>query len=447
MPLEIFMNVTEALVHLFLINSLIPAKNNQHKGVKSLFFIVYVTIMYCIMTYFDLNFELGITIIVALALFLYTCIRNNKGSIIKRVFVSLLSLFLIDFSISIAFFTISNILKIFSIQVIGIWETIRLLLIVAVSRVSYLLMAKLILYIYKNKPKNFFISKKYMVSICMIITVYSLSIELFFTYFWEFREFGEATVNLMLIFGCAFGVTFLLLYFIIKNHYMDAIKALEMQKTAFDNTRLANFTDEIEKFVRLKNEIIDLTTPAVQLVNNYEYEEARQMIQDILNTLDENMDGIDYHCDSQIEAVIKLKIEECKFYNISVIKAIKNNKTYTSIFTNVELLSVITNLFDISIRECDNFGDKNSLYFAFDTRETGVLLETEYQYNENFRINESTMIDFLPEKLLKLSLNKLGGYTTVKKIDGRIKRKVFLPYAGKAYYLRGANSRSAGVDI
>lgn len=447
MLLEIFMNVTEALVHLFLLNSLIPAKNKKYRGAKSFFFITYVTAMYCIMTYLDLNFQVGINVVIALEFFIYISIRNNEVRLIKRIAVSLLSLYIIDLSVSVSFFLVPYMLDILSIQGTEIWENFSLLCVVLLSRLFYLLIAKVVLVINKNRPRKLFLERKYIASVCVILLMYLLSAEIFYAIVGEAENFSYTSAKLLLVIGIILGVTLIIVYAIIKNQYSDAMRALEIQKTAYDNRSLIEFTADVNKYKQLKSEIIDLMTPAVQLVNDFEYEEVRQMIQDIICELDESVYNTDYHLDDQVEAAIALKTEECKEKNIYVNKLIKTEYMKPAIFTNIELVSIITNIFDISMSECDSNGcDENSLFFTFDMREAGVLIQMEYKYIENNQVNDNPMISFLPEKLLKISLNKFGGYMINKKNDGRMKRKVFLPYVGKAYYLRGSSSRSVGAD-
>lgn len=109
-------------------------------------------------------------------------------------------------------------------------------------------------------------------------------------------------------------------------------------------------------------------------------------------------------------------------------------------FSNAELLSIVTNLFDISMTECDNTRDNSSLYFNLDTRDTGLLLQMEYCVKEGQEMFRDPSINFLPELLLKQSLSRFGGYSTTIRQGERVRRKVMLPYAGKAYILKDANT-------
>lgn len=447
MLLEIFMNVTEALVHLFFINALIPAKNKKFAFLQSTGFVVTLTIAYCFLTYFDMNFTLALKIILVSILFIYSTVRNRKFNLWGRLVISFLSLFMIYFSVSIGYQIVYYMYQLTIFEIIHQESTFELLLIVAASRITYLTMAKLVTIFYSKRPKEPEIKQKHMIIATIICGVYTLAFYFLVTYL-DTPDCNQSfAIGMIFLVGVILFISLLFYNYIMKNNYIDSLRKLEDQKNVFDNRKLISYTDDIKTLTNLKQEIMELLTPFVQVLNNFEYEEARRMLEDYLAVLDLSTKGIDGHFDDQIKTAINLKVEECRQQNIDVALTVKSDKTQPAIFNNVELVSIITNLFDISIVECNNSGDCGSLYFAFESRETGIYLETGYQLKESITITKSNIIDFLPETLLKISLSKLGGYSTRTDKNGRITRKILLPYVGKAYYLRGANSRQSGVDI
>lgn len=435
MLLEIFMNVSEAVMYLFLVNSLIPAKAKKTSLLKSITFLIYMTATMCFLTILEMNDSYFYCIILAAMIFLYTLIRNNKVSQFKRLAVATLGAYLTYFSLSVTFTIVYHI----ETEIV-ISDLSSTLLTVAIARVIFLLIAGYIIHLFKNRVEGFKFTQKQLLLGSMLFFVYTIISNLMIDIAMEL--FGGYTVRvdqILIVVGVVPAVSLIFFYKCMRSNYLESLSLFESQKNEFDKKALSDFTENIQQITKLKNDVLEVMTPFAQSINEYEYEDARQMLEEYLGALDVCLNNLNLHLNSKVEAAINMKIEECRLKNIFVKHRIKYDKDNPTIFTNTELLSIVINLFDISMTECDNKRDYSSLYFILDTRDTGLVLQTEYYYKEK-GVLDNPAIDFLPEVLLRQSLSRLGGYSTSVRHKEKMRRKIMLPYAGKAYILEGANS-------
>lgn len=319
---------------------------------------------------------------------------------------------------------------------------LALFITVAVSRISYLVLASIIIYVRKRKISNIGITQKHLAIACFIFALYLYTYEGLYPVFRQVTGSDETAIDIMLVLCITTTVMLILFYFVLKNKHLSSLLMLENQKKEYDEKKTVEFSTKVEKLNQLKNEMIELLTPVVQVVNDFEYEGARRLIEEYFEEIRNNTANVNLALDNDVEATINLKIEEAKNRNICIESTISVDKKLPSIFNNDELIFVIANLFDISMLECDNISDSGSLNFSYYTGDSGIFLETEYKNKPLNELLSCSNIESLAQRFLEDTLSRLGGYSTAYNDEGRTKRKVVLPYVGKSYFLKGAGSRS-----
>lgn len=443
MPLELIMNVTESALYVYLVNSLVPAKDKKKGRICTALFLVISTLLLSLQTYLNLNYIFWITSLLLVKLYIYTSIRNYNLHFKSKLTVTLLASSFTPISTTLAFASISIFLNIPSTD---IFKNQRLVIAAfLIGRTVYLILSVTAVRLYKNHLKNVLISKNKLLSSSVIIATYAYTIDFSLTFFLNgtFAKGESIVYQIIFFFGAILIISLFVFYRALIGDQAKSSQilytSLQDLKMQYDNRERIDFESNIQMLSKLKDEMLSSVTPVVQFVTNCKFNEARILMEEFLQDLDQDLPHMVLVPEHVASHIISLKELQCKKEGISFSCTKHLDRELEHIFQKSQLESLIINLIDLAMMQCDKDDSNCTIHLIMQTKQASLILEMHYKEKEEKILPQSRYCDTIIETILESTLSSMAGFQKRDVQDGMVSHRVVLPYAGRSYVWNADN--------